>query len=172
MMKYLKILLGFLLCFFGKDGISQQHLTKTWSVSTGIVLNAKGGNATIHYHLNSFDELRLNFYGVRHPHFIPTTESELSLKTTSLNLEFSKGYKFRHIKKATTYFGMGFFWGKEKIEDDLLPTNNIFGVSTFHESEYAPLNWMALFARLKMLIPLGLSRSKTFRLTFGSRFYF
>ncbi|MFK7979622.1 MAG: hypothetical protein AB8G86_06550 [Saprospiraceae bacterium] len=135
-------------------------------------MNAKGGNATIHYHLNSFDELRLNFYGIRQTYFPPSSENGLSLKANSLSLEFSKGYKFRNIKKATTYFGMGFFWGKEKIEDDLLPINNIFGVSTFHESEYAPLNWMALFARLKMLIPLGLARSKTFRLTFGSRFYF
>jgi len=171
-MKYLKILLGFLLCFFGKDGISQQHLTKTWSISTGIVLNVKGGNATIHYHFNSFDELRLNFYSIQQNHFSPTNEDGLSLKTSSLNLEFSKGYKFRHIKKATTYFGMGFFWGKEKFKEDELPTNNVFGVSTFHESEYAPLNWVALFARIKMLIPMGLARSKTFRLTFGTRFYF
>ena len=171
-MKYLKILLGFLLCFFGKEGISQQHLTKTWSISTGIVLNARGGNATIHYHFNSFDELRLNFYRIGQTNFSPNHENGLSLKTTSLNLEFSKGYKFRRIKKTTTYFGMGFFWGKEKNENDLLPTNNIFGISTFHESEYAPLNWLALFARLKMLIPTGIVSSKTFRLTFGTRFYF
>ena len=171
-MKFIKILLGFLLCLFGKEGISQQHLTKTWSVSTGITFNTKGVNTIVHYHLNSFDELRLNFYRIRHPYFVPTTENELPLKTTSLNLEFSKGYKFRRIKNATTYFGMGFFWGKEKVEEDLLPINNIFGVSSFHESEYAPLNWLALFARIKMLIPLGLVRSKSFRLTIGSRFYF
>ncbi|GEM_PF-2130529 len=171
-MKYLKILLGFLLCFFGRDGISQQHLSKTWSISTGIVLNAKGGNATLHYHLNSFDELRLNFYSIKQTYFSPSTENGLSLKTNSLSLEFSKGYKFRNIKKATTYFGMGFFWGKEKIEEEILPTNNLFGVSTLHETEYAPLNWVALFVRLKMLIPIHLARSKTLRLTFGSRFYF
>ena len=171
-MKYLKILLGFLLCFFGKEGISQQHLTKTWSISTGIVFNANGGNATVHYHLNSFDELRLNFYGIKHKYFFPPDNNELSLKAKSLSLEFSKGYKFRHIKKATTYFGMGFFWGKEKLYGDELSTNNLFGISTFHETEYAPLNWMALFTRLKMLIPIHLARSKTLRLTFGTRFYF
>lgn len=171
-MKYLKVLLGFLLCFSCKDGISQQHLTKTWSVSTGIVFNAKGGNANLHYHLNSFDELRLNFYSIRQNYFPPSSENGLSLKTKSLSLEFSKGYKFRNIKKATTYFGMGFFWAKEKIEDDLLPTNNLFGISTFLEPEYAPFNWIALFARFKMLIPIHLARSKTLRLTFGSRFYF
>jgi len=171
-MKYLKILLGFLLCFFGKDGISQQHLTETWSISTGIVFNAKGVNTTVHYHLNSFDELRLNFYGIRQAYLLPTNENGLTLKTRNLSLEFSKGYKFRNIKKATTYFGMGFFWGKEKIALEEMPTNNSFGISSFHETEYAPLNWMALFLRLKMLIPLHLARSKTLRLTFGTRFYF
>jgi len=67
---------------------------------------------------------------------------------------------------------MGFFWGKEKLYGDELSTNNLFGISTFHETEYAPLNWMALFTRLKMLIPIHLARSKTLRLTFGTRFYF
>lgn len=172
MKKNLTILLGCLLCLFNKEGICQQHLSKTWSVSTGIVFNAKGGNATVHYHLNSFDELRLNFYDIRQTYFSTSTENGLSLKTKNLSLEFSKGYKFRSIKKATTYFGMGFFWGKEKIEDNMLPTNNLFGISTFLEPEYAPLNWMALFVRLKMLIPIHLARSKTLRLTFGSRFYF
>ena len=171
-MKYLKILIGFLLCFFCKNGISQQHLTKTWSVSTGVVFNAKGGNATVHYHLNSFDELRLNFYRIQQTHFLPTHENGLSLRTSNLSLEFSKGYKFKHLKKATTYFGMGFFWGKEKLEGNELPINNIFGISTFQETEYAPLNWLALFIRFKMLIPTGLARSKIHRLTFGSRFYF
>ena len=171
-MKYIKILLGFLLCFFGKDGISQQHLTNTWSVSTGIVLNAKGGNSTIHYHLNSFDELRLNYYSIKQTYAPPTYENGLSLKTRILNLEFSKGYKYRNFKKATTYFGMGFFWGKEKIKDDELPSNNLFGISTFQETEYAPFNWGALFVRLKMLTPTTFSKSKTLRLTFGSRFYF
>ena len=70
-MKNIKILLGFLLCFFSKEGISQQHLTKTWSVSTGIVFNAKGGNTTVHYHLNSFDELRLNYYSIRQTYAPP-----------------------------------------------------------------------------------------------------
>ena len=171
-MKYLKILLGFLLCLFGKEGFSQQHLTKTWSVSTAVVFNARGGNATIHYHLNSFDELRLNYYSIRHTYAPPTHENGLSLKTRILSLEFSKGYKYRNLKKATTYFGMGFFWGKEKIKDDELPSNNLFGISTFHETEYAPFNWGALFVRLKMLIPTTFSKSKTLRLTFGSRFYF
>ncbi|MFK7978985.1 MAG: hypothetical protein AB8G86_03305, partial [Saprospiraceae bacterium] len=162
----------FLFCFFGKDGTSQQHLTKTWSISTGVTFNAKGGNATLHYHLNSFDEFRLNFYGIKHKYFFPPDNGELSLKAKNLSLEFSKGYKFRHIKKATTNLGMGFFWGKETIEDNLLPTNNLFGISTFIEYEYAPLNWMTLFTRFKMLIPIHLARSKTLRLTFGSRFYF
>ncbi len=171
-MKYLKILLVFILCFFGKEGISQQHLTKTWSFSTGIVFNAKGGNITVHYHLNSFDELRLNYYGIGQTYSPPTHENGLSLKTRILSLEFSKGYKFKHIKKATTYFGMGFFWGKEKIAENTLPSNNLFGVSTFHKTEYAPFNWGALFLRFKMLIPTFLSRSKTLRLTIGSRFYF
>lgn len=182
-MKYFKILLGFLLCFFGKEGISQQHLTKTWSFSTGIVFNAKGGNTTAHYHLNSFDELRLNYYDEQ-TKFVnrssmggqtfvsPTPENELSLKTRILSLEFSKGYKYKHFKKATTYFGMGFFWGKEKIKDNELLANNLFGISTFLETEYAPLNWCALFARFKLLIPTVLSRSKNLRLAFGCRFYF
>ena len=171
-MKYLKILLGFLLCFFGKEGISQQHLSKTWSISTGIVFNAKGGNATIHYHLNNFDELRFNFYGIRQTYFLPPNENGLSLKTTTLNLDFSKGFKFRKFKKGTTYLGAGFFWSKEKVDENERPTNNVFGISTFHETEYAPLNWVALFARFKMLIPTSLSLSKTLRLTFGTRFYF
>ena len=171
-MKYLKILLGFLLCFFGKEGISQQHLTKTWSISTGIVFNAKGGNATVHYHLNSFDELRLNAYAIKHKYFFPPDNNDLSLKTMNLNLEFSKGFKFRRVKKATTYFGMGFFWGKEKLYGDELSTNNLFGISTFQETEYALFNWGALFARFKMLIPTVLTRSKALRLTFGTRFYF
>jgi len=171
-MKYLTLLFGCLLCFLGKEGISQQHLTKTWSISTGIVFNARGGNTTVHYHLNSFDELRLNFYGISQPYFPPSSEIGLPLKTNSLSLEFSKGYKFRRLKKATTYFGMGFFWGKEKIKNDELPSNNLFGISSFHETEYAPFNWWALFVRFKMLIPTVLSRGKTLRLTLGTRFYF
>ena len=125
-MRYLKILLGFLFCFFGKDGTSQQHLTKTWSISTGVTFNAKGGNATLHYHLNSFDELRLNFYDEQTKfvnrsrmggsYFFPPDNGELSLKAKSLSLEFSKGYKFRHIKKATTNFGMVFFGVKKKLK--------------------------------------------------------
>ena len=111
-MKYLKILLGFLFFFFSKEGISQQHLTKTWSISTGITFNAKGGNTTIHYHLNSFDELRLNYYGIGQIYSPPTHENGLLLKTRILSLEFSKGFKYRNLKKATTYFGVGFFWGK------------------------------------------------------------
>jgi len=171
-MTYLKILLGFLLCFFGKEGISQQHLTKTWSISTGIIFNAKGVNATVHYHLNSFDELRLNYYGIRQTYFLPTHENGLSLKARILNIEFSKGFKYRNFKKATTYFGMGFFWGKEKIKDNELPSNNLFGISTFQETEYALFNWGVLFVRFKMLIPTVLTRSKALRLTFGTRFYF
>ncbi len=171
-MKYLKILFGCLLCFLGKEGISQQHLSKTWSISTGIVFNAKGGNATIHYHLNSFDELRLNFYGISQTYFLPSSEIGFPLKTNSLSLEFSKGYKFRRLKKATSYFGMGFFWGKEKFKNNELPANNLFGISTFHETEYAPFNWGALFTRFNMLIPLSFNKSKILRLTFGTRFYF
>ena len=171
-MKHLKIILGFLLCAFGNNGVAQQHLTKTWSVSAGIVLNAKGGNATVHYHLNSFDELRLNFYSIQQFYFGSNNENNLPLRTNNLSLEFSKGYKFRKVKKATSYFGAGFFWGKEKMERNDAPSNNVFGISTFQETEYAPLNWVALFARLKLLIPIGLARSKTLRLTFGTRFYF
>lgn len=171
-MRYLTILWSILLCFSCKEGISQQHLTKAWSVSTGITFNAKGGNLSVHYHLNSFDELRLNFYNIHQTYFLPNSENGLALKTRNLSLEFAKGYKFRNTKKATTYYGMGFSWGKEIIEDNLLPTNNIFGISTFFEPEYAPLNWMALFVRFKMFIPVHLTKSKTLRLTVGTRFYF
>ncbi len=172
MRKYLQILLGCLLCFFGKHGIAQQHLTKTWSVSGGLVLNAKGGNATVHYHLNSFDELRLNFYRIRQTFLFPNNDNGLLLKTSSFSLEFAKGYKYQNLKKTTIYIGMGFFWGKEKTESNVLPINNLFGLSTFHETEYAPLNWLALFTRFNMLIPLSFNKSKILRLTFGTRFYF
>ena len=100
-----------MLCFFGKYGNTQQHLTKAWSVSTGLVLNAKGGNVSVHYHLNSFDELRLNFYGIQQTYLLPTNGNRLSLKTSSLSLAFTKGYKFQNIKKMTCLFWTGLFLG-------------------------------------------------------------
>lgn len=161
-----------ILIAFSSKGWTQQHLSKTWSVSTGITFNAKGSNLAVHYHLNSFDELRFNFYSINQTYFPPSSESGLSLKSQNLSLEFSKGYKYQNLKKTTASFGIGLSLGKEQLEGTHRPITNLFSISTFQETEYAPLNWMALFTRFKMLIPTSLTRSKTLRLTFGTRFYF
>ena len=83
---------------------AQQHLSDAWSVSSGLVLNAKGVNLNLHYHLNAFDELRVSYSAIQQKE-----SAGLHLKTKLLKLEYAMGFKSSNLRKMGTYVGGGFF---------------------------------------------------------------
>jgi len=165
-MKYLLILL----CFWGHGLFAQEHLSNTWSFSGGKALNSKGGNVGVHYHLNSFDEFRFNAHTIQEPYLSIPDNQQLTLNTTSVHLDFARGFKFKELKKVTAFTGAGFVWGKEKIERDTI-AKNLFGLSMFQELEVAPFSQFSLFGRLKMIFPFSGGNGKWIRWSIGIRFY-
>jgi hypothetical protein len=149
--------------------MAQQHLSGTWSLSTGIALNSKGGQFSAHYHLNSFDEVRLTYL------FTNQVGIELISTTSKINLlqiAYVQGFKFQNIPKAGFYVGGGAFLGKQKINTLEKITKNITGIQLISEMEYAPINWLSFILGLNFHFPFTQYDSNKIQLVFGTRFYF
>lgn len=165
-------LLNLLLLLVINSGIAQQHFSKGFSVSVGKHINNGGFNLTAHYHLNSFNELRLNLYQLKESivdtNYISNT---LPLKTTIVSVDYVVGFKPKKLLSTTLFLGLGFLTGKEKSSIEAYPSKNIYGVNLISELEIAPLHWFSFSFQFNYFV-LNSAKTKPNLLSLKARFYF
>lgn len=171
-MRLIYTMLWVILSLLSMEGLAQEHLVKTLSVTPAIPLNGKGFNLSLHYHLNSFDEFRGGF-----SLFNYQKADTLRLATHLFHLDYVKGFKFKRasLNKFGYYLGIGLFTGKEQpiLEDgELREKLTIFGLRPFTELEWVALPQLTLISRIGYTFAFTDKVSKNLELALGTRLYF
>ncbi len=144
----MRIQLLTLLLLVAINGISQERIPKSFSISTGHLLT-KGFQVTGHYHLNPYDELRLEYANnTKTVSSADPTNIEL-LQLQRLSLNYTKGIRLRYssLNNLSIYLGSGIVFGKELINLETPINNQSIGVRLFGELDVALARKLSLYIR-------------------------
>ena len=137
-MQHIAILL--LIVIFAQNTMAQQHFSKGLSASIGKYIKNDGYHITVHYHLNSFNELRLNIQNLKQSLSDTLINAEdFVVKTNLIGFDYVVGFKPKKVLSTTIYLGGGALLGIEKSNDiELYPAKKLYGLNLLAELEIAP----------------------------------
>ena len=137
-MRYIIIALFILIA--SPSTMAQQHFSKGLSASIGKYFKNDGYHLTVHYHLNSFNELRFNIHNLKQSLSDTLISAEnFSVKTNLIGFDYVVGFKPKKILSTTLYLGGGALLGIEKSNAaELYPAKNLYGLNLLAELEIAP----------------------------------
>ena len=134
------IITTLLIVISSQSTIAQQHFSKGLSASIGKYISADRYHLTVHYHLNSFNELRFNIHSLKEnlSDTLINTEN-FPVKTNLIGFDYVVGFKPKKILSTTLYLGGGALLGIEKSNAaELYPAKNLYGLNVLAELEIAP----------------------------------
>ena len=132
----------------GISATAQERIPQSFSLSFGNLLT-KGIQVSGHYHLNTFDELRIG-YTSQHRTVRVDTISNLEdspfISRWRWELSYIKGIRFRHgsLNNIGLYLGSGMSYGKEQISTELLE-QEVIGIQFLAELDIALARKLSLF---------------------------
>ena len=144
----MRIQLLFLLLFFTIASIAQERIPKSFSISAGHLLT-KGFQSTGHYHLNTYDELRLGYSNNTKTNSSEDLDNIELLNLKRISLSYTKGIRLRYssLNNLSIYLGSGIVFGKEQINLETPITNQSIGLRFFGELDIAMARKLSLYLR-------------------------
>jgi len=144
----MRIQLLMLLLLLAINGIAQERIPKSFSISTGHLLT-KGFQFTGHYHLNTYDELRLRYSNNTKTNSSEDLDNIELLNLKRISLSYTKGIRLRYssLNNLSIYLGSGIVFGKEQINLETPITNQSIGLRFFGELDIALARKLSLYLR-------------------------
>ena len=153
--------------------IAQQHFSKGLSASIGKYMTDDKYNLTVHYHLNSFNELRFSMHHLKQS--LSDTlihATDFSVKTNLIGFDYVVGFKPKKILSSTIYLGGGALLGIEKSNvAELYPTKNLYGLNLLAELEIAPFPLFSVGLQYNYLLLNGAITNPQ-KISIKARIYF
>jgi len=167
-------ILFILLLFLLSQAVAQERIPQSISISLGHLL-LKGGQFTGHYHLNAYDELRLE-YAFNNRTFKNDSidlAAPAILKVKRLSLNYVKGLRPRYgsLNNISIYLGSGLVLGKEYLQSTST-TNESVGIRFFGEVDMALSRKLSLYLRSGNSWMLTKHLGKNGEMAIGLRAYF
>ena len=137
-----------ILLLFALNGVTQERIPKSFSVSAGHLLT-KGFQFTGHYHLNTYDELRLEYANNTKTNSSDDLANIELLQLKRLSLSYTKGIRLRYssLNNLSIYLGSGIVFGKEQLNLETQISNQSIGLRFFGELDIALARKLSLYLR-------------------------
>ena len=144
----MKFSLLVLFLLFTVTGSAQERIPKSFSIATGHLLT-KGFQVSGHYHLNTYDEIRLVYANNTKTTSSedPTNIQSLNLKRISLNYAKGIRLKYKSLNNLSIYLGGGIVFGKEQLNLETPISNKSIGLRFFGELDVALARKLSLYIR-------------------------
>lgn len=144
----MRIQLLAVLLLFGLSGTAQERIPKSFSISAGHLLT-KGFQFTGHYHLNTYDELRLAYSNNTKTNSSDDLDNIELLHLQRISLTYTKGIRLRYssLNNLSIYLGSGIVFGKERINLETPISNQSIGLRFFGELDIALARKLSLYLR-------------------------
>ena len=144
----MRFLLSIFLLLFAINGITQERIPKSFSIAAGHLLT-KGFQVSGHYHLNTYDEIRLVY-----ANNTKTTQSDDLTNIESLNIQrisltYAKGIRLKYssLNNLSIYLGSGVVFGKEQLNLEPPISNESIGLRYFGELDVALARKLSIYIR-------------------------
>ena len=137
-----------ILLLFALNGAAQERIPKSFSISAGHLLT-KGFQFTGHYHLNTYDELRLEYANNTKTNSSDDLANIELLQLKRLSLSYAKGIRLRYssLNNLSIYLGSGIVFGKEQLNLETPISNQSIGLRFFGELDIALARKLSLYLR-------------------------
>ena len=127
---------------------AQERIPKSFSIAAGHLLT-KGFQVSGHYHLNTYDEIRLVF-----ANNTKTTQSDdldniESLNLQRISLSYAKGIRLKYssLNNLSIYLGSGVVLGREQLNLEIPINNESIGLRYFGELDVALARKLSIYIR-------------------------
>jgi len=128
--------------------VAQERIPKSFSISAGHLLT-KGFQVAGHYHLNTYDELRLAYSNNTKTNSSDDLGNIELLNLKRISLSYAKGIRFRYgsLNNLSIYLGSGIVFGREQLNIETPISNQSIGLRFFGELDIALAKKLSLYLR-------------------------
>ena len=99
----MRYIIALLILIASQNTVAQQHFSKGLSASIGKYISADRYHLTVHYHLNSFNELRFNIHSLKESLSDTLISAAVfPVQTNLIGFDYVIGFKPKKILSTTT----------------------------------------------------------------------